>query len=81
MPAQIDAEIAAILARVARVDLGLLSAGTALSDLGIDSIVMVEAIFSIEEAYDISIPYADDPGPMTFGALVEIVTGLVKARP
>lgn len=36
-------------------------------DLGIDSLGMVEAVFAIEEAFDISVPFnANDPGQSEF---------------
>jgi acyl carrier protein len=38
-----------------------------LEDLGIDSLGLVESIFAIEEAFDISVPFnANDPGDSDF---------------
>lgn len=38
-----------------------------LEDLGIDSMGLVEAIFAIEEAFDIQVPFnANDPGDSDF---------------
>lgn len=54
--------------------------------LGLDSLALVEAIFALEEAFDISIPFnAQDPGASTFdtstiGAVVAGVEALVAAR-
>ncbi len=36
-------------------------------DLGVDSLGLVEAVFAIEEAFDISVPFnANDPGDSEF---------------
>ena len=54
-----------------------------LDDLGIDSLALVESIFAIEEAFDISVPFnANDPGSGEFdissvGAIVKAVETLV----
>ena len=55
-----------------------------LEDLGIDSLGLVEAIFAIEEAFDISVPFnANDPSESAFdissvGAITDAVTKLVR---
>lgn len=57
-----------------------------LEDLGIDSLGLVEAIFAIEESFDISVPFnANDPSESDFdissvGAIVEAVAGLVAEQ-
>lgn len=57
-----------------------------LADLGIDSLGVVEAIFAIEEAFDISVPFnANDPTDSAFdissvGAIVAAVKGLIAAQ-
>ncbi|MEM8959813.1 MAG: acyl carrier protein [Pseudomonadota bacterium] len=54
-----------------------------LEDLGIDSLGLVEAIFSIEEAFDLSVPFnANEPSQSDFdissvAAIVAAVEGLV----
>lgn len=56
------------------------------ADLGLDSLGLVEAIFAIEEAFDIAVPFnANDTGESRFdmgtvGQMVEAVRGLVAAR-
>lgn len=56
-----------------------------LEDLGIDSLGLVESIFAIEEAFDISVPFnANDPDDGAFdissvAAIVAAVEGLVNA--
>ncbi len=57
-----------------------------LEDLGIDSLGLVESIFAIEEAFDISVPFnANDPAASAFdissvAAIVKAVEGLVKEQ-
>ncbi|MEM0935281.1 MAG: phosphopantetheine-binding protein [Pseudomonadota bacterium] len=54
-----------------------------LEDLGIDSLGLVESIFSIEEAFDISVPFnANEPQESDFdissvAAIVAAVEGLI----
>ncbi|HKK37472.1 MAG TPA: phosphopantetheine-binding protein [Paracoccaceae bacterium] len=55
-------------------------------DLGVDSLGLVEAVFAIEEAFDISVPFnANDPADSDFdisnvGAIVAAVQGLVREQ-
>ena len=52
-----------------------------LDDLGIDSLGLVESIFAIEEAFDISIPFnANEPEASDFdiSSVSTIVTGIEK---
>ncbi|AZQ67718.1 acyl carrier protein [Silicimonas algicola] len=57
-----------------------------LEDLGIDSMALVEAIFSIEEAFDIQVPFnANEPDKSEFdissvGAIVAAVERLVAEQ-
>lgn len=57
-----------------------------LEALGIDSLGLVEAIFAIEETFDISVPFnANDPNESGFdissvGAIVAAVAGLVSEQ-
>lgn len=55
-----------------------------LEDLGIDSLGLVESIFAIEEAFDISVPFnANDPKDSAFdissvASIIAAVEGLVQ---
>lgn len=55
-----------------------------LDDLGIDSLGLVESIFAIEEAFDISVPFnANEPTASGFdissvAAIIRAVEGLVQ---
>ncbi|WP_376873123.1 acyl carrier protein [Albirhodobacter sp. R86504] len=57
-----------------------------LDELGVDSLGLVESIFKIEEAFDISVPFnANEPGESDFdissiGAIIAGVERLVAAR-
>lgn len=57
-----------------------------LEDLGIDSLGLVESIFAIEEAFDISVPFnANAPEESEFDissveAIIGAVTGLVSQQ-
>lgn len=57
MPDAIEARVIAILARQARLEAGLLHAGTTLEELSFDSMALVEVIFALEEEFDISVPF------------------------
>ena len=55
-------KVIAILAEQAVLDVADVSPEATLESLGIDSLGLVEAIFAIEEAFDISVPFnANDP--------------------
>jgi len=57
-----------------------------LDDLGIDSLGLVESIFAIEEAFDITVPFnANEPTTSDFdissvGAIITAVEGLVRSQ-
>ena len=56
-------QIIAILADQALLQPSDVALDNSLEDLGIDSMALVESIFAIEEAFDISIPFnANDQG-------------------
>jgi len=83
---EIRSRIVEIIAEQAVLDPAEVTPDKTLEDLGIDSLGLVEAIFAIEEAFDISVPFnANDPGESDFdissvGAIVEAVAGLVADR-
>lgn len=75
-----------IIAEQAVLDIGDVTDASTLESLGIDSLGLVESIFAIEEAFDISVPFnANDPKASDFdissvAAIVRAVEGLVAAR-
>jgi len=78
--------VLAIIAEQAVLDVSDLHEGMTLQDLGLDSLGLVEAIFAIEEAFDVSVPFnANDPTAGDFdissvGAMLAAVEALVAAR-
>ena len=55
-------KVIAIIAQQAVLEVSDVKLTNTLEDLGIDSLGLVESIFAIEEAFDITVPYnANDP--------------------
>lgn len=83
MSETIQNRVIAIIAEQAVLEPGDVSLDQTLEDLGIDSLGLVESIFAIEEAFDISVPFnANDPSASEFdissvAAIVRAVEGLV----
>jgi acyl carrier protein len=75
-----------IVAEQAVIDVADVSDAKTLEDLGIDSLGLVESIFAIEEAFDISVPFnANEPSQSEFdissvGAIVAAVEQLVATQ-
>lgn len=76
----------AILAEQALLQPSDISMDATLADLGIDSLGLVEAIFVIEETFDVQIPFnANDPGASEFDistvrTMVAAVEKLIAAQ-
>lgn len=76
-------KVVEIVAEQAVLDVSDVTMDSTLEDLGIDSLGLVESIFAIEEAFDISVPFnANDPEASAFdissiAAIVKAVEGLV----
>jgi len=76
-------KIVGIIADQALLEPGDIKLSHSLNDLGIDSMGLVECIFAIEEAFDISVPFnANDPTDSDFDissvdSIIAAVTGLV----
>ena len=72
-----------IIAEQALLDLSDITPEATLESLGIDSLGLVESIFAIEEAFDVSVPFnANEPGKSSFdissvGAIIAAVETLV----
>lgn len=77
-------KVIAIIAEQALVEPSEVSDETKLDELGLDSLALVEIVFGIEEAFDVSVPYnANDPSESDFdltsvGAVTKAVEGLVS---
>jgi acyl carrier protein len=78
--------VIAIIAEQAVLDVADVKTDSTLDSLGIDSLGLVESIFAIEEAFDISVPFnANDPKQSEFDissvdAIVRAVEGLIAAQ-
>ena len=79
-------KVIAIIAEQAVLAPGDVRLDASLSDLGIDSLGLVEAIFAIEESFDISVPFnANEPEKSDFdistvAKIVAAVEDLVAAK-
>lgn len=70
--------VKAIIAEQAVLDVADVGDDSTLESLGIDSLGLVESIFAIEEAFDISVPFnANDPGKSDFD--ISSVAAIVAA--
>lgn len=86
MTAFISDRVIAIIAEQAVLDISDVHLSSTLESLGIDSLGLVESIFALEEAFDISVPFnANEPGKSAFdissvGAIVGAVEALIAAK-
>lgn len=75
-----------IIAEQALLDESDVTPESTLGDLGIDSLGLVESIFAIEEAFDISVPFnANDPSAgqfdiSTVGSITAAIEDLVAQK-
>ena len=82
----VGAKVIEIIAEQAMIDPSDINLGHSLEDLGIDSLGLVESIFAIEEAFDISVPFnANEPSSGAFdissvAAVIAAVEGLVRDK-
>jgi len=83
MPGSVKDQVIAIIAEQAMLAPADVSETASLAELGIDSMGVVESIFAIEEAFDISVPFnANEPEASDFdissvAAIVATVEALV----
>ena len=77
-------QVIEIIAQQALLEPSDVTETSTLEDLGIDSLGLVESIFAIEEAFDITVPFnANDPTEGDFdissvGSIIKAVDALVK---
>lgn len=70
-----------IIAEQAVLEVSDVTPDSTLEDLGIDSLGLVESIFAIEEAFDISVPFnANEPNESDFDIsnVATIISGIEK---
>ncbi len=86
MSSSVQDKVVAIIAEQAVLDVADVKLDMSLDDLGIDSLGLVESIFAIEEAFDISVPFnANAPTQNDFdissvSAMVRAVEGLLAQK-
>lgn len=86
MNRSVQDRVIAIVAEQAMLDPDEITLGSTPAELGIDSLGLVESIFAIEEAFDISIPFnANEPAQSDFdissmGAIIAAVEKLVAGK-
>lgn len=86
MTHDVQDRVVAIIAEQAVLDVSDVGLDMSLEDLGIDSLGLVEAIFAIEEAFDISVPFnANEPEKNQFdissvASMVRAVEGLLAQK-
>lgn len=76
-------QVIAIIADQAVLEPSDVKMDSTLEDLGIDSLGLVESIFAIEEAFDISVPFnANDPQASDFdiSTVASIVAGIERLQ-
>ena len=80
----VSSQVIEIIAEQALLEPSDVGVEKTLEDLGIDSLGLVETIFAIEEAFDVSVPFnANDPTETDFdissvGSIIKAVEQLVK---
>jgi acyl carrier protein len=81
MRAEIEEAVIAILATQLLLTPGEVAADARVDDLGLDSLGKVEAIFALEERFDISVPFnANEPDQpdFDFSTVASIVQGVER---
>ena len=82
----VEDKVIAIIAEQAVLEPSEVRLDATLEDLGIDSLGLVEAVFAIEETFDVQVPFnANDPAASEFDitnvrSMIEAVRSLVDAR-
>ena len=78
MSSDTELKVREIIAEQAVMDLDAVKLDSTPEELGLDSLAMVEIVFSIEEAFDISVPYnANEPNTSDFD--ISNVAAIIKA--
>ena len=78
MAQSVQDQVIAIIAEQAVMDVSEVKLGATLEELGIDSLGLVEAVFAIEETFDVQVPFnANDPSDSQFD--ISNVQSMIKA--
>ena len=79
----IQDRVIAIIAEQAVLEPSDVTLDSTLEDLGIDSLGLVESIFAIEEAFDITIPFnanAPDNSDFDISSVATIIAGIERLK-
>jgi acyl carrier protein len=79
-PASIEDGVIDVLKKVSRRPIRPTLGSDLVTDLGFDSLQVLELIAELEDRFDISIPLNEVPATRTVAHVVAQVTGLVEAR-
>jgi acyl carrier protein len=79
-PVSIEAGVILVLKRVSREPIDPTISSDLVTDLGFDSLQILELIAELEDQFDISIPLNDVPATRTVAQVVSQVTALVAGR-
>ncbi len=71
-------EVRQIISRELEIPLESLAPDTALKDLGVESLDLIEIIFALEDKFDISIPYNANEAAAAKGALAKAGLGKLE---
>ncbi|MCK4861719.1 MAG: acyl carrier protein [Rhodobacteraceae bacterium] len=78
MSQSVQDQVVAIIAEQAIMDVSEVKLDATLDELGIDSLGLVEAVFAIEETFDVQVPFnANDPSDSQFD--ISNVQSMIKA--
>lgn len=85
MPSKIKDQLIAIIAAQAQCPVETIAEDTVLQSLGLDSLRLVELVFAVEEAFDLSIPFASEAGDDGFAEksvadLLRLIEGLIAQK-
>ncbi len=76
----IEAGVIDVLKRVSRKAIEPTISSDLITDLGLDSLQILEVIAELEDRFDVSIPLNDVPATRTVAQVVARVTALVERR-
>jgi acyl carrier protein len=79
-PASIEDGVIDVLKKVSRRPIRPTLSSDLVTDLGFDSLQVLELIAELEDRFDISIPLNEVPATRTVGHVVAQVTALVEGR-
>ena len=77
----VSEQVIRIIAEQAVLDPSEVTTGMTMADLGLDSLGLVEAIFAIEETFDVTVPFnANEPAASAFdiSSVATVIAGVER---